>query len=75
MCPSVTPKFINQLSLIAGLAGESHKDKRHPANVNGAGESLGLWILFASNVISQIAARTILHNDLTAKQAEKNLLQ
>lgn len=66
-----------------GAAGEALKDARHAANVASVGgvfipvvvESLGLWTPFATRIISQIASRTIIHNGLTSKQAQKNLFQ
>ena len=68
---------------VAGLQGEQSKDSKYASTVEKAGgefvplavETLGLWTPFARKILSQIAARTIVHSCLPLKLAVKNLMQ
>ena len=83
---SLQPGIINLSSIsagVAGLQGEQSKDSKYANTVEKAGgefvplavETLGLWTPFARKMLSQIAARTIVHNGLPLKLADKNIIQ
>lgn len=73
---SLQPSKISHTATTAGIVGtqaECMKDRKHADNVERVGgvftplvvESLGLWTPTARKTLSEIAARTTIHNGLT----------